>query len=415
VGRQHQTDDPDGHGTHVCGLVLGNGESVEAGGPIKGAAPEATLQVQALLGKLNEEDGTELLFGDSHQTLADLLESAYRTGSRIHTNSWGPRWIRRIGQTPYDSTAEKLDNFVWTHSDMVVYIAAGNDGSEIPIKGHIEAQAAAKNCITVGSCDNRRETNDPKYKRFNSRGKFKGDPEKVSVFSSRGPTKEDRIKPDVVAPGSMILSAASRAARIKNPTTCGEWPEEDWNFMTETSMATPLVAGCAAVIRGRLIQEDVQRPSAALIKAIIINGATDLNLPREDQGFGRVNMEESHRSITQRCLWEPMLKDRTPKRTRQISLDRVHTAGLVTFKATLVYTDMAGSVLQFNLNLIVRCEINGKSQIWRGNAESAGHNSPLDTGNNVEQVVWKDLPSSAKVQIVVRTNRWRGAVRFAVI
>ena len=100
----------------------------------------------------------------------------------------------------------------------------------------------------------------------------------MAGFSSRGPTCEGRIKPDVVAPGVAILSAASRDPEVslETKTRFGHSDDPLWFFDSGTSMATPLVAGCAAVIREALLAGGVSTPSAALVKALLINGAMSL-------------------------------------------------------------------------------------------------------------------------------------------
>ncbi len=97
----------------------------------------------------------------------------------------------------------------------------------------------------------------------------------MAAFSSRGPTKEGRFKPDVVAPGTSILSTRSRAARPPSPDL-RDLLRSGYFFDSGTSMATPLVAGCAAVLRETLVKNGTPKPSAALIKALLINGADEL-------------------------------------------------------------------------------------------------------------------------------------------
>src|SRR5205823_2488181 len=126
-------------------------------------------------------------------------------------------------------------------------------------------------------------------------------PEGVAAFSSRGPTRDHRIKPDVVAPGSVILSAKSRLA-VANPIF-GISLDNDYMFDAGTSMATPLVAGCAAVVRESFRVRHGINPSAALVKAMLINGAILLTgqyvppelapIPNEAEGFGRVSLSAS--------------------------------------------------------------------------------------------------------------------------
>ncbi|MCJ1462820.1 hypothetical protein MMC07_001423 [Pseudocyphellaria aurata] len=99
------------------------------------------------------------------------------------------------------------------------------------------------------------------------------------------------IKPDVVAPDSMILSAAS-SLRAENDNTYGSGPISEWSFMSGTSMAAPLVSGCIICICERLRKECMEaHPQCHLIQAILINGATHLQGQlRAAQGFSRVIM-----------------------------------------------------------------------------------------------------------------------------
>lgn len=90
--------------------------------------------------------------------------------------------------------------------------AAGNDGKESIMLGHIGAQAAAKNFITVDSCEDKRRVADAEGLKYKADCTKEGNSDNISSFSSRGPTVERRINPDVAAPGAMILSTKSRNA-----------------------------------------------------------------------------------------------------------------------------------------------------------------------------------------------------------
>ena len=128
------------------------------------------------------------------------------------------------------------------------------------------------------------------------------DPAGLVAFSSRGPTKEHRVKPDLVAPGTCILSALSRRVAVA-PTVFGKSSDPLFFFSSGTSMATPLVAGCVAVLRETLVKQGVREPSAALVKAMLINGAVELagqysptevgESPNNDSGYGRVDLAGS--------------------------------------------------------------------------------------------------------------------------
>ncbi len=99
-----------------------------------------------------------------------------------------------------------------------------------------------------------------------------GDPEAMAAFSSRGPCDDRRIKPDIVAPGTDIVSTKSELAPDDH-----FWGLVDDNpayaYMGGTSMACPLVAGCATLVRQYFVDERDTSPSAALLKATLVNGA----------------------------------------------------------------------------------------------------------------------------------------------
>jgi serine protease AprX len=281
VGRpsSKKTNDFNGHGTHCAGSVLGDGTSQSMGGSIKGVAPKAKLVVQSLL---TNQGGLS-----TPANLWNLFEAPYqKNGARVASNSWGPEWGN--SQLPYDEEADAVDSFVYNNPDHVIVFAGGNDGEEVSgTKAHIGSSSAAKNCITVGATESSRPNKNYSY---DPRSTKPGNPFKIAGFSSLGPTLEKRIKPDVVAPGVAILSASSRDPKItdKHRNQFGPTQDKLWAFSTGTSMATPLVAGCVAVVREALIVGGTAKPSAALVKALLINGAIDLGLPTSAQGFGRV-------------------------------------------------------------------------------------------------------------------------------
>ena len=112
----------------------------------------------------------------------------------------------------------------------------------------------------------------------------------IAYFSSRGFTDDNRIKPDVVAPGTYIISTSSSKLDASY-----YWGEIDpfYAYDSGTSMATPIVAGTAALVRQYYVDNKSISPSAALIKATLINGAINMNLPKNAQGWGRVDIENS--------------------------------------------------------------------------------------------------------------------------
>ena len=301
LGRKSASD-PAGHGTHVCGSILGDGTSQQNGGAIRGTAPKAKLVVQSVL----DSNGR---LGGLPENLNDLFIVPYRDDSaRVHSNSWGDR----DGDGTYSQNSREVDEFVFNHRDCVICFAAGNDGADLSgsgtiAAGSVGAPSTAKNCITVGASENLRPTLTRTYADLDS-SKFPTDPiasdliadnpNGMAAFSSRGPTVDHRIKPDIIAPGCTILSTRSRLAAAD--PFWGVSNDPLYMFDAGTSMATPLVAGCAAVVREYFRKKHQLQPSAALVKAMLINGAQAMtgqyvpsetgSVPNRSEGFGRIDL-----------------------------------------------------------------------------------------------------------------------------
>jgi len=416
--------DPNGHGTHVCGSVLGDG-TMNDGTSIKGAAPKARLVVQSLL---DAHGG----LGGLPTDLRNLFIGPYRDdGARVHSNSWGS-----ATNGAYDSSASEVDDFIWNHRDCIVCFAAGNDGKDSMGKGQIDpgsvgSPGAAKNCITVGASENSR----PDFSFTGSAtpstygdgwpSDFPSDPihtdlvadnpEGMAAFSSRGPAANNRIRPDVVAPGTAILSARGRVA------TGGVWRQSTdplYSYEGGTSMATPLVAGCAAAIRQYLQSTGISTPSAALVKAMMINGAHLLSgqfVPAEvgpppdtSQGFGRVDLAATIGPFGGGTVVVPK-DEANALDVGQSEQSSVVVAAGETIKVTLVCTDPAGEALQNDLDLVVRTP-DGKE--LHGNMPVGS--TDFDRANNVEQVLATSM-SAGNVSIVVQCFRSVSPQTYALV
>jgi subtilisin family serine protease len=316
-GRADDWSDPDGHGTHTAGSLLGNGAM--STGQFKGSAFAAILMHQSLLASDNSLAVPSPIYL--------LFDAVYTNGARIHSDSyteyhsWGA----------YNTYSRSVDQFMWDHPDMLVVFAGGNDGSDynkngVIDNGTIAAPGTAKNCLTVGAAESDRPAGSGGYSAntWGGGGFFLANPiysdlvstpwdgvhPGMAAFSGRGPCDDGRIKPEVVAPGTDIISCRSWA-----PGAGFGWGRYDgWGsnyvFNGGTSMATPLVAGCAALVR-QFYQEQYQpvisNPSAALIKATLINGARSLApgqygwqrtreiyaRPHYAEGWGQVNLAAS--------------------------------------------------------------------------------------------------------------------------
>ena len=406
LGRS-KANDPDGHGTHVAGSVLGNGNSATLGHNIRGTAPAARLVLQSILDNMG-------YLGGLPYDLNDLFRPPYDDDdARIHTNSWGSK----PGYGQYNSNSREVDDFVWEHRDCLICFSAGNEGVDHATESgvidpkSITPPATAKNCITIGATENDRQNFNQTYQQaFGAydypsnpiaSDSMANNPDGMVAFSSRGPTSDGRIKPDVVAPGSYILSTRSR------DTSDEGWePSADplYFFMGGTSMATPLVAGCAAVVREYLAAiHQLPTPSAALVKAMLINGAQDIpgqyvpsetgGIPNNSEGFGRVDMAATLNDSLQ------LLDEATELDVGDEETTTVAVGEGASLKVTLVWTDRPGSTLQNDLNLIVRT---ADGQERHGNV--APGSTAFDRVNNVEQIIWENMPAG-DVNIIVRAYR----------
>ncbi len=360
--------DVSGHGTHMAGTLVGSGKA--SAGKYSGVAPGASLYFQGIVNK--EQNPSPPL------DLKELFEPAYKADVRIHVNGWGKK------QNAYVSSTAQIDQFVRSNSDFLVIFGAGNSGAQ---ESTMTAEANSKNALVVGAS-------------ISPRPAFEKDireSDEVATFSSRGPTGDGRIKPELVAPGTSIISTASRLAE---GNLAGR---ADYNIMQGTSMATAVTGGSAALLR-QYLEESTKHtdPSAALMKAAMINGATSLEQEPEAAGFGLLDIGATTMSIENE-LFELVDDNAGVAGGASITYEKKITHFGAPFKATLVWTDPAAapgarSVLVNDLDLEV---VGPDGQKYYGNDfENKG---VRDTRNNVEQVNIPS-PASGTYKIVVRCS-----------
>jgi subtilisin family serine protease len=266
-------DDPQGHGTHVAGTAVGSGAL--SGGQFRGAAPGAGLVVQSLYSPTQPSG----LYVPSDLNL--LLAPVYTDGARIHNDSWG------IAGNRYNTAAQTADQFVWDHPDMLVVAASGNGGIDRGIDGLIDpgslySPATAKNVLAAGASESERLGQGDTGTYGSHGANFPANPVRddlisdapwgLAAFSSRGPADDGRVRPDLVAPGTNVVSARSH-----HPGAAYPFPyDEHYAFNSGSSQAAPLVSGAAALVRQWYAARGIAAPSAALLRATLIHGATDL-------------------------------------------------------------------------------------------------------------------------------------------
>lgn len=428
-----------GHGTHVVGSAL-------AEGPEAGPAPGAQLVFQSVEDWAKMKGLCALVYPDGYYLIGipsdirQLFQQSYNAGARIHSNSWGTN-----AQGDYTTDSLNADDFIWKNWDKIILFAAGNAGTDangdgVIDSGSVGSPATAKNVISIGATENDRLGSYPcdtalEYTKCAERDgqntiftygaawpsrypaePIKSDPsaggaEQMAAFSSRGPTSDGRIKPDVVAPGTWVLSLYSDLFQegydpSPNPQNnlfqYDGWgdPESQFHkYLGGTSMSTPLAAGAAAVVRDFYQKQHAHSASAALVKATLINSAVDLQdenndgvndnqfpIPNIHEGWGRIDLARATQGTAQ------FIEETSGLATGGVRsyAFRRETSGSA-FKVTLVWSDYP-STTSASKNLVNDLDlrvISPTGTVYLGNVFSGGWsmvNGNPDRLNNVENV-----------------------------
>ncbi|WP_030681417.1 S8 family peptidase [Streptomyces cellulosae] len=244
------TDDRVGHGTHVAATVAGSG--ARSGGLYRGVAPGAEILSAKVLNDSGEGSSSSVIAG---------LEWAAARGAKVANLSLGHT------DTPGNDPVETAVNALSKSTGMLTVAAAGNDG---PRPMTLSSPSTADSALAVGAVD---------------------DKDRIADFSSTGPTADSALKPDLTAPGVDIVSAKAAHGELGDPAADG------YVSMSGTSMATPHVAGAAAI----LAQRHPDWTGERIKQALTASAAPTAGLTGYQQGTGRVSVP---RALTQTVVSE---------------------------------------------------------------------------------------------------------------
>ena len=233
--------DDAGHGTHVAGIVAGQADAINGVSPaITGVAPEVSLVAYKVLGA----NGS----GNDSNIIAAIERAADPNGDGNTVDHVDVANMSLGGSgNPDDPMSTAVDNA--TIAGITFCIAAGNSGNNGSAFHTIGSPGTARSAITVGASDLT---------------------DHITGFSSRGPNmKNIAIKPDVVAPGLSIISS---------------YPGNRYASLSGTSMASPHVAGAAALLKS--LHHDW---SPAQIKLALMNNTTLVQDDIMATGAGRID------------------------------------------------------------------------------------------------------------------------------
>ncbi|KAF1086277.1 Serine protease AprX [Sporotomaculum syntrophicum] len=255
VNNKTEAYDDNGHGTHVAGCVAGNGSC--SAGKFRGTAPGANLIGLRVLGKYGSGSLSTIIH--AVQWCRDNRE---QYNIKVANLSLGGAAEQSYKDDPLCQAVEEL----W-RSGVVVCAAAGNEG---PDNNTIGSPAIDPIVITVGA------TND-----FNSTDISD---DEVADFSSRGPTVDGLAKPDLVTPGTNIISLRSPGSHLDRSNNVSRY-DDNYTVLSGTSMATPICAGVAALLLE--VKPDL---SPDQVKEILISSSRPFNqYTVNDQGAGLVD------------------------------------------------------------------------------------------------------------------------------
>jgi hypothetical protein len=379
----------------------------------------------------------------------------------VHSDSYGSD-----SAGVYDTQAFLLDRWMMNHPDMLFAFAAGNAGTDADANGIIDfgsigSPATAKDLLAVGASEDQRgsaftsgdlgetltgtPSGQPTYSTYAlfyvppagapiENDTMSNNREGMVAFSSRGPTVDGRIKPELTSIGTHVLSTrsskianadieqhywsrASHGSSVGNPLV-GDYPasaDPYYAFDGGTSMATPLAAGAATDVRQYLrVVRHIPSPSSALMRAALTAGAHELlgqydplhpdvtARPDNNEGWGRLDVKSTidPGGATKSAFYDDPVGVRTGARARyQFTVADTTTP----LRVQLGWSDAAGNVvaaktLVNDLDLVVTAPdgtaYRGNMFGSRVNGETPSAANPAES-NHVDTLEGVDVPAAA--------------------
>ncbi len=382
--------------------------------------------------------------GFTFPSRTELINSAYQNGARISSNSWGsscggaccPAGLLDL----YDADSQEYDSLVRDarpstaldggaagNQEILLVFSSGNEGGCADQLGN--NGSTAKNTLVVGAGENFAQAGTDGCGTTNAGA---NDARDIIAFSSRGPTADGRVKPDIMAPGTHIYGAASQDPGFDGSGVCGNagngpgssaadyFPAGQtlYTWSSGTSHSTPAVAGGGALVRQWFINQGRPAPSPAMIKAMLTNSATWMTgvgandtLPSNNQGMGRMNLARTFDNTPRLFIDQTRTFD-GPGETFQISGSVSDTTE--PFRVALAWTDAPGSTVGNawvnDLDLEVSLDDGTGAILYRGNnfVNNVSQTGGAADGSNNLESVWLPAGTSGDFDITIRASNIPG-------
>jgi len=362
------------HGSHVAGSVCGNDSITGGSSYYDGMAKDARYYF------VDITSGYSFLVPEDHTPMWDTVYQGRGLPDSLrpikqHSGSW--RWSNSQGT--YKIQDASTDAFGYAHPDFLNIMAAGNEGSGARTIGN---PPIAKNVLTIGATERGTSSNS------------------VASFSSRGPTQDGRIKPNVMAPGVDIMSAQKSGS-------------SGYEAMSGTSMATPTANGTVGLLRcylqegyyptGSPVQGNrITYITGALLRSMAMASADpnvgSYTIPSTDIGWGRLDADSVlyFTGDTRKLI---ISDDTMGIATGEYKEQQFRVTSAIPLRVCLAWTDTAAApsanaTLINDLDLMLTAP---GGTVYKGNKYTSGQSTPNPSGrdsNNVEECARVNAPDT---------------------